>query len=219
MPDPPEHSRCTGSSRTRNSFKEERMTAQPSPHKDAVRKVLDAVQADKRTSLTAPEGKLVCDAYGIPVPKEGAASSAADDAKLAERMGFPVVLKIVSPDILHKTEAGGVLVGLKDAAQVAHGFRTITANAEIYNPDAEILGIQVQRMLPAGQEVIVGATTDQTFGKIVAFGLGGILVEVLKDVTFRLAPTDREQAMSMIDGIAAAEILRGVRGAEPADRD
>ena len=92
------------------------MTAQPSPHKDAVRKVLDAVKADKRTSLTAPEGKLVCDAYGIPVPKEGVASSAADAAKLADSMGYPVVMKIVSPDILHKTEAGGVIVGVKDAA-------------------------------------------------------------------------------------------------------
>src|SRR6201988_763964 len=97
----------------------------PMSNKDAVRKVLDAVKADKRTSLTAPEGKLVCDAYGIPVPQEGVASNAAEAAKLAAGMGFPVVLKIVSPEILHKTEAGGVLVGLKSADEVQKGYDTI----------------------------------------------------------------------------------------------
>ncbi len=92
------------------------------------------------------------------------------------------------------------------------------ANAKAYNADAEILGVQVQQQLTSGQEVIIGATTDTTFGKIVAFGLGGVLVEVLKDVTFRLAPTSQDEALSMIDGIKAAQILKGVRGAEPADR-
>src|SRR3979490_2461107 len=106
------------------------MTVQPSPHKDAVRKVLDAVKAGKRTSLTAPEGQLVCDAYGIPGPGEGVASSAADAAKLAEGMGFPVVMKIVSPDILHKTEAGGVIVGVKTADDVEKNYATIPANAQ-----------------------------------------------------------------------------------------
>src|SRR6516225_12118580 len=139
--------------------------------KDAVRKVLDAVKADKRTSLTAPEGKLVCDAYGIPVPKEGVAKTAAEAAKLASRMGFPVVLKIVSPEILHKTEAGGVLVGLKNAAEVRKGFDAIMANAKKYNRKAKLLGVQVQQMLSGGQEVIVGAVTDPSFGKLVAFGL------------------------------------------------
>src|SRR5215468_8107559 len=184
----------------------------PMSNKDAVRKVLDAVKADKRTSLTAPEGKLVCDAYGIPVPKEGVAKSAAEAAKLATRMGFPVVLKIVSPEILHKTEAGGVLVGVKTAAEVRKGFDTIMRNAKKYNRKANLLGVQVQQMLTGGQEVIVGAVTDPSFGKLVAFGLGGVLVEVLKDVTFRLAPASPEDATSMLDGIAAAEILRGVRG-------
>src|SRR5436190_9774489 len=133
------------------------MTAQPSPHKDAVRKVLDAVKADKRTSLTAPEGKLVCDAYGIPVPKEGVATSAAEAAKIASGMGFPVVLKIVSPEILHKTEAGGVLVGVKSAEEAEKGFATIMANAKKYDAKANLLGVQVQQMLAGGQEVIVGA--------------------------------------------------------------
>ena len=185
----------------------------------AVRKILDKVKDEGRTSLTAPEGKLVCDAYGIPVPQEGVASSAADAAKLATSMGFPVVLKIVSPEILHKTEAGGVLVGVHSNTEVEKGYATIVANAKKYNAKANIQGVQVQQMLAGGQEVIVGAVTDQSFGKLVAFGLGGILVEVLKDITFRLAPATREDGLSMLDGVAAAEILKGVRGAQPVNRE
>ena len=185
----------------------------------AVRKVLDKVKADGRTALTAPEGKLVCDAYGIPVPKEGVADSADAAAKLAKDMGFPVVLKIVSPDILHKTEAGGVLVGLKSVDEVSKGYATILANAKKYKADAKIDGVQVQQMLSGGQEVIVGAVTDPSFGKLVAFGLGGVLVEVLKDVTFRLAPATKDDALSMLDGIQAAEMLKGVRGGKAVSRD
>jgi len=187
--------------------------------KDAVRKILDSVKADKRNSLTAPEGKLVCDAYGIPVPKEGVARSAAEAAKLAADMGFPVVMKIVSPDILHKTEAGGVVVGVKSAADAEANYATILANAKKYKADAKIEGVQVQQMLMGGQEVIIGAVTDGSFGKLVAFGLGGVLVEVLKDITFRLAPATKEDALSMLDGIQAHEMLKGVRGSDPANRD
>jgi acetyl coenzyme A synthetase (ADP forming)-like protein len=187
--------------------------------KDAVRKILDSVKADKRTSLTAPEGKLVCDTYGIPVPKEGVAKSATEAAKIATDMGFPVVMKIVSPDILHKTEAGGVMVGVKTAADVEKNYAAILANAKRYKSDAKIEGIQVQQMLLGGQEVIVGAVTDGSFGKLVAFGLGGVLVEVLKDITFRLAPATKQDALSMLDGIQAHEMLKGVRGSDPANRD
>ncbi|MCC2689570.1 MAG: CoA-binding protein [Rhizobiaceae bacterium] len=185
----------------------------------AVRQVLDRVKADKRTALTAPEGKLVCDAYGIPVPREGVASSAADAVQLAEGMGFPVVLKVVSPDILHKTEAGGVLVGLKSADDVSSGYEAILANARNYKADARIDGVQVQQMLSGGQEVIIGGVADPSFGKLVAFGLGGVLVEVLKDVTFRLAPASKDDALSMLDGIQAAEMLKGVRGGKAVSRD
>jgi acetyl coenzyme A synthetase (ADP forming)-like protein len=134
-------------------------------------------------------------------------------------MGFPVVLKIVSPEILHKTEAGGVLVGVKNAADVEAGFATIMANAKKYDAKANLQGVQVQQMVMGGQEVIIGAVTDQSFGKLVAFGLGGILVEVLKDITFRLAPATKADALSMLDGIGAASILKGVRGSEPVNRD
>ena len=187
--------------------------------KTEVRRILGNVKAEGRTALTAPEGKIVCEAYGITLPKEGVAASAAEAATLAAGMGFPVVLKIVSPEILHKTEAGGVLVGVKNAEEAEKGFATIMANAKKYNAKANLLGVQVQQMLTGGQEVIIGAVTDPSFGKLVAFGLGGVLVEVLKDITFRLAPATRDDALSMLDGIAAAEILKGVRGADPVNRD
>ncbi len=201
-----------------NSADAARKIAEPSANQ-AVRRVLDTVKAEKRTSLTAPEGKLVCDAYGIPVPKEGVAKSAAEAAKLASGMGFPVVMKIVSPDILHKTEAGGVVVGVKTAADAEKAYETILANAKKYKADAKIEGIQVQQMLAGGTEVIVGSITDGSFGKLVAFGLGGVLVEVLKDITFRLAPATKDDALSMLDGIQAHDMLKGVRGGDPVSRD
>jgi acetyl coenzyme A synthetase (ADP forming)-like protein len=186
--------------------------------KASVRTLLDKVKAEGRDSLTAPEGKLVCDAYGIAVPKEGLAGSAKEAATLAQGIGFPVVMKIVSPDILHKTEAGGVAVGIKSAAEAEAAYDAILANARRYKAEARIAGVQVQQMLAGGQEVIVGAVSDPSFGKLVAFGLGGVLVEVLKDVTFRLAPATQADALSMLDGVKAAEVLKGARGAEPVDR-
>ncbi|TCN35559.1 acetyl coenzyme A synthetase (ADP forming)-like protein [Kribbella orskensis] len=190
--------------------------------KAAVQSILDQALAEGRTSLSAPEAKQVADAYGIPTPGEGLATTAEGAAGLAAEIGFPVVLKIVSPDILHKTEAGGVVVGVDSAEAAVTAYQQIVANAKAYQAEAEITGVQVQKMLVTGgdvQEVIVGAVTDQTFGKIVAFGLGGVLVEVLKDVTFRLAPTTPEEARSMVDGISAHEMLNGVRGAKPVDKD
>src|ERR1700704_3455229 len=187
--------------------------------KSAVRRILDQAKTAGREALTAPEARGICEAYGINIPREGVAKTSAEAAKLASDIGFPVVMKIVSPQILHKTEAGGVLVGVKSAEQAAQGFSTIVENARRYDPKAEILGVQIQQMLLGGHEVIIGAVTDPAFGKLVAFGMGGVLVEVLKDITFRLAPATTEDALSMLDGIKAAEILRGVRGAKPVDRE
>jgi acyl-CoA synthetase (NDP forming) len=185
--------------------------------KAAVRKILEAVRSDGRTALTAPEGRRVCDAYGIAVPHEGVATSAAEAAALAQRVGFPVALKIVSPDILHKTEAGGVRIGIASAAEAETAFAEIMANAKKHDAKARLDGVQVQQMA-TGREVIVGAVTDASFGKLVAFGLGGILVEVMKDVTFRLAPLSQDEALSMLNDIAAAQVLTGVRGEKGVDR-
>src|SRR6202140_5349849 len=184
----------------------------------AVRKVLDQAKAAGRSALTAPEAKGICEAYGIAVPKEAVARTATDAAKLAATIGYPVVMKIVSPQILHKTEAGGVGVGVKSAAAAQDAFAPMVDNARRYDAKASIDGVQVQQMLAGGTEVIIGAVTDPAFGKLVAFGLGGILVEVLKDIPSRLGPASNEEALSMLDGIAAAEILRGVRGAKPVHR-
>ena len=186
--------------------------------KKTVRRILDEAKAAGREALTAPEARGICEAYGINIPQEALARTGEEAVELATGIGFPVVMKIVSPQILHKTEAGGVLVGVKSADQVAQGFSTIVENARKYDSKAQILGVQIQQMICGGHEVIVGAVTDPAFGKLVAFGMGGVLVEVLKDITFRLAPANSEDALSMLDGIQAAELLRGVRGAKPVDR-
>lgn len=189
-------------------------------NKKAVRTVIDKARQAKRAALSAEDCKKVCAAYGIPVPRDGIAGAAEKAVGLAKRLGYPVVLKIVSEDILHKTEAGGVLVGLENASQVRQAYNTIIRNARKYNKKAKIDGVQVQKMLsPDGaQEVIVGAVTDPSFGKLVAFGLGGVLVEVMKDITFRLAPASRSDAKSMLNSIDGAEVLRGVRGSDAVDR-
>ncbi|MGO9056858.1 MAG: acetate--CoA ligase family protein [Candidatus Binataceae bacterium] len=187
--------------------------------KAAIGSTLAGAKADGRTSLTAPEAKIICDACAIAVPREGLATSAKQAVTLADGIGYPVVMKVVSADILHKTEAGGVIASLAKAADVRSAYKTIINNAKAYAPGARILGVQVQQMVKGAHEVIVGAVTDPSFGKLVAFGMGGVLVEVLKDVTFRLAPTPRAEALSMINGIGAAEILRGVRGAAAADHE
>ena len=128
--------------------------------KEVVSRLLSKVKAEGRQALTAPEGKLLCDVYGIKVPQEGVAGNAGEAAKLASGMGFPVVMKIVSPDILHKTEAGGVIVGVKSAEDAQAAYEKIIANAKAYKADAKITGVQVQQMLAGGQEVIIGAVTD-----------------------------------------------------------
>ncbi|MFK0177704.1 acetate--CoA ligase family protein [Streptomyces xanthochromogenes] len=186
--------------------------------REAVRALLAAVRAEGRTVLTAPEGRTIAGAYGIAVPGEALARDVDEAVAHAARLGGRSVLKIVSPDIPHKTDAGGVVVGVEGAAEVRDAFHRIVENARAYAPRARIDGVQVQQLLPPGQEVIVGAVTDPTFGKVVAFGLGGVLVEVLKDITFRLAPVTADEALSMLDSIRAADILRGVRGAPAVDR-
>src|SRR5579875_3294351 len=185
----------------------------------AVREVLDRAKREGRTALGPADARKVAEAYGIPVPEEGFATSAEEAVRLAEAMGFPVVLKIVSPDILHKTEAGGVITGVTNAAAVRDAYAQIVASAHRYKPTAKIDGVQIQQQLVGRQEVIIGAVTDPSFGKLIAFGLGGVLVEFLKDVTFRLAPASREDALSMLDSIQAADVLKGVRGGEGVDRE
>ena len=187
-------------------------------NKNTLRTMINSAVGADRRALSAPEAQQLCDAYGIPTPKQALAKTAAEATKIAARLGFPVVLKIVSDDILHKTEAGGVIVGLDNSIEVRRAFEQLVKNAKGYKKNAGIQGVQVQQMLRGGQEVMVGAVTDPTFGKMIAFGLGGVLVEVMKDITFRMTPVGKREALSMLDSIGAAEVLRGVRGGKGVDR-
>lgn len=187
---------------------------------EEVRAVLQGARSRGRAALSPLECSRVLRAYGVPLPRDGMARSSSEAADLAADIGFPVVMKIVSEDILHKSEAGGVRVGVADRDQAERAYRTLMHNARAYKAAAVLAGVQVQEQVSRkGVEVIVGAVTDPSFGKVVAFGLGGVLVEVLRDVTFRLAPVGRDEALSMLDGVAAAEILRGVRGAAAVHRE
>jgi len=184
----------------------------------AVRAVIESARGEARTALSPAECRKLCEACGIPIPRAAMASSAAEAARAAVSLGFPVVMKVVSPDILHKTEAGGVVLDVRSAAEAELAYERIVAAARAFRREAKLEGVAIEQMLSGGQEVMVGVATDPTFGKVAAFGLGGVLVEVLKDVTFRLAPVSREQALSMINGIAGAEVLSGVRGAPAVDK-
>ena len=183
--------------------------------RQTARDTITAALSDGRTSLTADEAKEVCDAYGIPTPAQGIAKSPDEACEIAARIGYPVVAKVESRDVLHKTDVGGVIIGLASDTALREAHQEIVRRTRARNPDANIDGVLVQRQFEAdaATEVIVGAVTDPVFGKLVAFGLGGVLVEVLKDLTFRLAPTTEEEAAGMLDELAGAAVLDGVRGA------
>jgi len=155
--------------------------------------------------------------YGIPVTKFGVAKTVEEAVKLAEEIGYPVVLKVVSPDVIHKFDVGGVVLNLKGPEEVRKAFNQILENVRGHMPNAKVLGVTVQEMAPPSTEVIVGAIRDPQFGPALMFGMGGIFVEVLKDVTFRIAPITEEDAKEMIAEIRAYPLLKGYRGMPPAD--
>ncbi len=179
----------------------------------------EMLRTAKGRALTETDGKQILSLYGIPVTKECVATSAEDAAHNAEQIGFPVALKIVSPQILHKTEAGGVVLNVQSAAEAHAAFERIMQNAQRYSPQAELQGVSVQEMVQGGHEMIVGMTRDPQFGPAVLVGLGGIFVEVLKDVALRIPPVNADDAREMIDSLKGKAILQGARGAKPADLD
>ena len=172
-----------------------------------------------RKFLLEPEAKTVCMKYGIPVTKFGVAKTVEEAVKLAEEIGYPVVLKVVSPDVIHKFDVGGVVLNLKSPEEVRKAFNQILENVRRHMPNAKVLGVTVQEMAPPSTEVIVGAIRDPQFGPVLMFGMGGIFVEVLKDVTFRIAPITEEEAKEMIAEIRAYPLLKGYRGMPPADKE
>ncbi|HVP16865.1 MAG TPA: acetate--CoA ligase family protein [candidate division Zixibacteria bacterium] len=180
-------------------------------------RILSRASEEGRKSLLETEAKTVCIEYGIPVTKFELAKSEEEAVKFARAIGFPTVLKIVSPDIIHKSDIGGVIVGLKDADDVRQGYNRILQNVKKHDPKARIAGVLVQEMAPPSTEVIVGAIKDPQFGPAIMFGLGGVFVEVLKDVTFRVAPITEDDAREMISEVKAYPLLKGYRNTPPAD--
>jgi acyl-CoA synthetase (NDP forming) len=191
---------------------------QPSPAAAKARRLLrpkGAPRADG-SALSEQDSKALLRAYGIPVPKERVVTSAADAAKAATRIGFPVVMKIVSPDILHKSDLGLVAVGVRDAEEARRLYKRLMATAKKAAPHATIDGVVVAQMVQ-GVETVVGVAQDDLFGPVVMFGLGGVFIEVLKDVTFRVPPFTRDDAAAMTGELAGSAMLRGVRGHPAAD--
>jgi acyl-CoA synthetase (NDP forming) len=172
-----------------------------------------------RTLLTEIEAKQVFSQVGVPVVETKLATSRRQAAGLSAKMGFPVVIKIASLDIIHKSDAGGVKVGLKNKSEVEKAYGEIMASAKEKFPEAKIEGIAVQKMARPGIEIIIGTFKDPQFGPVIMFGLGGIFVEVFKDVSFRIVPITRRDADEMIKEIKAYTLLKGYRGQEPADID
>ena len=183
----------------------------------SIAKVISNAKSQGRTLLTEIESKQVLAEAGIPVALAVLARDANEASKAAQKAGFPVVLKIVSPDLTHKSDVGGVRLGLESAADTKTAFEDIVAAVKEAQPDARIEGVAVQKMAPTGTEVIVGMSKDPQFGPVMMFGLGGIFVEVLKDVAFRIVPLEPKDASQMIREIKGFPVLEGVRGQPPAD--
>jgi acetyl-CoA synthetase (ADP-forming) len=179
--------------------------------------VIAKALAQNRTALLEPEAKRICRAYGLPVPRFKVAINMNQAAKCAEKIGFPVAMKIISPDVLHKTEAGGVLLNLHTGRDVKNGFSKLVSNVKAFKKAVRIHGVLVEHMATAGLEVIIGGMRDQQFGPVVMFGLGGIFTEVLGDVTFGLAPIKNLDVHEMIRGIRGYRALTRFRDQLPVD--
>jgi len=181
-----------------------------------VHQIIGKAKKEKR-SLLETEAKELLKEYGIPVPDFKLIKSEDEIARLAKEINFPIVMKIVSPDIIHKTDAGGVKVGVKDEEEARMTYQEIISKAIKYNKKASISGVIAYTMVPQGTEIIIGMMKDPHFGPVIMFGLGGIFVEVLKDISFRILPIEEIDAREMITEIKGYEILKGARGNPPRD--
>jgi acetyltransferase len=187
--------------------------------KDAVARLFADVRSEGRNTIGDAEAQDILKAYGIVTPQSTVTATPDEAVAYASQIGYPVVMKIASPDILHKSDVGGIIVGVDGDEAVREGFDTLIERAKAHHPDAVIWGCQIQEMVKDAREVIIGMNRDPQFGPLVMFGLGGIYVEVLKDVAFRVAPMSRPQAKEMVEAIRSYRLLTGVRGQPPSDLD
>ena len=184
---------------------------------DHVKEVISRVKADGRVVCTEAEAKEIVQAYNFPMAREGVATTPEEAAQVASEIGFPVVMKILSPDILHKTDVGGVKLNIQTPQAAAAASVEIINSCRKYLPEADLRGVLVAEMVKPGKEIILGMVRDPQFGPLLMFGLGGIYVEVLKDVSFKVAPITKDDAMRMMESIRSYSLLRGVRGEPPSD--
>ncbi|WP_245605469.1 acetate--CoA ligase alpha subunit [Thermodesulfobacterium hydrogeniphilum] len=191
----------------------------PEENKQKVSLILEALQDAGVTAVGDENATKILSLYGFKFPKRSLARTPEEAVKLAEEIGYPVVMKISSPQILHKTDVGGVKLNLRNADEVYNAFIDITLNVKRFMPNAYIKGVMVCEMITEGKEVILGVTYDKTFGHMIMFGLGGIYVEVLKDVSFRIVPVAKQEAYEMIEEIKGKKLLEGVRGEKPCDKE
>ena len=180
-------------------------------------KIIQAALNANRLNLTEPEAKSLCREYSIPTPDYELVRSEAEAEKASRSLGFPLVAKVVSPQVIHKTDAGGVVLNIRSTEEAKTAFSTILERVKGYNPSAQVEGVLLEKMQPPGVEVIIGATDDPQFGKTLMFGMGGIFVEALRDVTFKIAPVTEDEAKRMLRGIRSRALLAGYRGSGPAD--
>lgn len=209
---------------TMNEYRESQVVPEMRPprfdvDRERATRIMGEARGEGRTLLGETEARGIIDAYGIPTPRTAIARTADEAAGFAGEVGYPVVLKVASPDVVHKTDVGGVKLGLESSEDVRRGFDQITSSVRRQLPDAEIWGVEVQEQVEAGRETLVGMTRDVQFGPLLVFGLGGIYVEVLRDVSYRIAPITKREAGEMIREIRSYPLLRGVRGRPPADTD
>jgi len=183
-----------------------------------VEKIIKKMQESEISEIGGEEALEILSLYGFTFPERALAKTPMEAVAIAERIGYPVVMKISSPHILHKTDVGGVKLNLNNEKAVYNAFIEITTNVKRFMPDAFIEGVMVYEMVTGGKEVILGVSFDRTFGHMIMFGLGGIYVEVLKDVSFRIVPVTEEEAFDMINEIKGSRILDGVRGEKPYDK-
>jgi acetyl-CoA synthetase (ADP-forming) len=176
------------------------------------KKMFKKINAQRRNNLTEYDSRQILQCYKIPLVKTELAKNAEEAVNLAKRIGYPVVLKVSSPDIIHKTDVGGLALNLKSEEDVRTAFSRITENIKKKAPRAKIYGMLVQKMIEDGQEVIIGGKKDPQFGQTMMFGLGGVLVEVFEDVSFRVLPLERKEAENMIKETRGYRILKGYRG-------